>query len=143
MNRHITVADDKTVCKKNRSICSDERKCRHACYKDRSNDLKNQPEEFDNMDVIKSIKNKKELPADERLADRSIISGKKNKRAIDGAVRATRAQFQCHFEEELREGENRDWWDNNDYDTPDVEKNDHHWMERLSHFSQPANARSY
>lgn len=131
---HIMIGSDKGfLCKKNRQIC-ERAKCKNKCYKDRTGDLKNQPEEFDNSDVIDSVYNKKLLSADERLANQSIISGNKNKRAIDGAVRATREQFQCHFEDELREHEKRDWWDENDYDTPDIETHDSHWWERLSYF---------
>ena len=132
---HIMIGSDKaSMCKNDKLIC-DRSKCKHKCFKDRSGGLVDQPEEFDNSDVIDSVYNKKQLPADERLADRSIVSGKKNKRAIDGAVRATREQFQCHFEDELREHANSEWWGNNDYDTPDIEKNDSNWWEKLSYNS--------
>lgn len=132
---HINIGYDKAyVCKKNKLVCA-KSKCLNKCYKDRTDDLKNQPEEFDNSDVIDSLYNKKELPADERMANRAIISGNKNKRAIDGAVRATRGQFQCHFEEELRDNANSEWWEDNDYDVPNVETHDSRWWEQLKHFS--------
>lgn len=129
-------------CKKYDQVCSagvcqnrsNTRSCRHArkqCYADKNMDLKNAPEEFDNMDVIDGIFGKKELPADERIASRAIIHGDKNKRAIDGAVRATREQFNCHFEDELREHARRDWYGENDYDTPNMATNDLKWFQDI------------
>jgi hypothetical protein len=131
---HITIGKIKAFpCKKTQLVC-EKAKCKNKCYNDRSNKLIDEPEEFDNSDVIDSIYNKKQLPADERMADRAVVSGNKNRRAIEGAVRATKDQFKCHFEEELRKNEKSEWWGENDYDVPNIEKNDSKWWEQLSYY---------
>ena len=72
-------------------------------------------DEFDNSELIDMILEDKVGPIDERLAAKSIQSGNKNKRAIEGAVRATRDQFHAHFDDELEEHSKREWWGDFEY----------------------------
>lgn len=47
---------------------------------------------------------------DDKLARGQTHRSEMNKRAIDGAVRATRNQFDKYFANELPENESREWW---------------------------------
>ena len=138
-NRHLAVGYDKNYrCLKDKQVCSfDNKTCRRKCYKKRNPNhyIQQNPKNIErtihsNEDVINDVYGYKEPTADERLAQRSVVSGKKEKRAIDGAVRATRDQFQCHFTDELNEHYQRRWWDESEY--PADETN---WWDQLDHFS--------
>lgn len=47
---------------------------------------------------------------DDKLSRGQMHRSQMNKRAIDGAVRATRNQFEKYFGNELDENEKREWW---------------------------------
>jgi hypothetical protein len=130
-NRHVNFAHDHDYqCHRRKQICSlDNKTCRDACYKKRNPEKQETVFEFDNSDLVNDMDNEKLTTADERLATKAIQSGKKNKRAIDGAVRATREQFDCHLEDELDEHEKLRWWGNQDYDVDES-----NWMQNLEYF---------
>ena len=52
------------------------------------------------------------ISMDDKLARGQTHRSEMNKRAIDGAVRATRHQFDKYFANELPENESREWWNN-------------------------------
>lgn len=58
---------------------------------------------------------------DEQMARMQSHISDRNRRAINGAVRATRNKFDKFFEQELRENETRHWWENEyaDYEEMD------------------------
>lgn len=71
----------------------------------------------DNMDVINDVYGYKMPTADERLADKMRHQGTKAQKALIGATRTTRAEFQCHFTEEMEETAKRNgWWDDYEYE---------------------------
>lgn len=129
------------TCQKDKRVCSfDNRTCRNQCYNQRNPDEyvqenpANSPPLYDNMDVINDIYGYKAPTADERLAAKMTQSGKKNQRAIEGAVRATRDQFECHLIDELDEHEKRRWWDQAEY--PVDESN---WLDQLDYYNDNYN----
>ena len=141
-NRHLAVGYDNNYrCHRRKHVCSlDNRTCRRECYQRRNpeeytreNPANQEPTLYDNMDVINDMyghdMSTKLAPLDERLAEFAKRSGKKNQRAIEGAVRATREQFQCHFTDELEEHYQRRWWDKAEY--PVDESN---WWDRLDYY---------
>jgi len=69
------------------------------------------------MDVINDVYGYKMPTADERLADKMRHQGTKAQKALIGATRTTRAEFQCHFTEEMEETAKRNgWWDDFEYE---------------------------
>lgn len=146
-NKHLGVGYNENYrCRHRKQICSiDNKSCRHNCFKKRNPedyidpDFDDNEPIYDNLDVINDAFGEKLQTADERLTTFQVHSGNKNKRAIDGAVRATREQFACHFTDELDEHQKRRWWDNEElqdstpisdkYPKPDI-----NWMNRLDHY---------
>lgn len=136
-----------------KTVCSyDNKSCREQCYKNRHQDIFDETEcdcsnnkcanvmgntasnggdackvsvpKFDNMDVINDIYGYKMPTADERLADKQRHSGAKAQKALIGATRTTRAEFNCHFTEELEEASKRNgWWDDFEYEVNE----DNYW----------------
>jgi len=150
-NRHLQAGHDRNYkCHRRKQVCSlDNRTCRRECYRRRNPDEYTQenpanqnPPMYDNMDVINDAyghdMNPKMKTADERLAAQSVLSGRKNQRAIEGAVRATREQFQCHFTEELNDHYQRRWWDNYEYPI-----NEESWWNQLEYYNTDATGNSY
>ena len=147
-NRHHMVDDFSNYpCRKHKEVCSyDNRLCRQQCYKNRnpeyyegeqyqenaSNPSWNAPPRIpkhDNMDVIEDVYGYKMPSLDERLADKQRHTGNHNKKALEGATMATRAEFQCHFTDELEEHYRRRWWDNFDYPA-----NEENWWSDLDYY---------
>lgn len=56
-------------------------------------------------------RNDRAINADDMLTRRQLHIGDINKKAIDGAVRGTRQQFEHLYTHELAENYARDWWD--------------------------------
>jgi hypothetical protein len=54
--------------------------------------------------------NENAINNDDKLSRGQMHRSQMNKRAIDGAVRATRNQFEKYFGNELDENEKREWW---------------------------------
>lgn len=54
--------------------------------------------------------NENAINNDDKLSRGQMHRSQMNKRAIDGAVRATRNQFDKYFSNELDENEKREWW---------------------------------
>lgn len=146
-NKHLGVGFTQNYrCRHRHQVCSvDNKSCRHECYKKRNPEdyqqemIEDEEPIFDNLDVINDAFGEKLQTADERLTAFQTHSGNKNKRAINGAVRATREQFECHFTDELDEHAKRRWWDNEEYQdsTPISHKEpqpDTNWMNRLDHY---------
>lgn len=133
-NRHLNFSYDHNYkCHRSKQVCSiDNKACRDKCYKKRNGPPEKEETvfEYDNSDLVNDMDNEKLTTADERLATKAIQSGNKNRRAIEGAVRATREQFDCHLEDELDEHEKRRWWGNTDY-----EVDESNWMEQLEHYN--------
>jgi hypothetical protein len=57
------------------------------------------------------VLNDNAISIDDKLTRGQQHRAEMNKRAIDGAVRATRDQFSKYFANELPENESREWWD--------------------------------
>jgi len=55
--------------------------------------------------------NDRAFSIDDKLARKQHHRADMNKKAIDGAVRTTKANFERFFANELAENESRDWWD--------------------------------
>lgn len=60
--------------------------------------------------------NGRAISADDKLTRRQQHISLMNKRAIDGAVRATKNQFSKYFQNELNEASAREWWDDEEED---------------------------
>ena len=152
-NRHLGVGYEHNYkCHRRKQVCSlDNKACRRECYRKRNPEEYPQngaestdqaPPIYDNMDVINDAygnnMNPKLKTADERLAAQSVRSGKKNQRAIEGAVRATREQFQCHFTQELEDHYQRRWWDHYEYPM-----NEDNWWNQLEYYDTTPNGDGY